>query len=336
LGQSGNGEKPLGRVAFGLCLSTDLDLPGAWELRPLTQPLLKLRSATPGSIADSWSGLDGIGWEGTVDGAHFVVERGQAGDHRFIHGAYPDETGAPSAGTRAIHHLSADAEVLSCAPANATETAWWRVVLDSVLFTVSLIRGYEALHAAAVAVPDRGALAITAPMGGGKSTLLSELLARGMPLLADDVLVLEPTGADAAPPIAHPAPPLATVPNAQLRAAAGRGTGDGCASPEGTPATILSLEDERWIALPVYPEPLPLRTLVVLDRQRGHDVSLTAMSRPLGPLLGALMHFPRAQERQRTRFHLASTLAATTSLLRLTANPSTPPDVLADLLLGGA
>ena len=54
----------------------------------------------------------------------------------------------------AVHHLSADASVLQCAPTDPTEQSWWRVVLDSVLFTVALLQGYEALHAAAVATPD--------------------------------------------------------------------------------------------------------------------------------------------------------------------------------------
>jgi hypothetical protein len=117
------------------------------------------------------------------------------------------------------------------------------VVLDSVLFTVALLQGYEALHAGAVATPD-GVVAITAAAGGGKSTLLTELLQRGLDLMADDVLVLKSRGMEA--PLAHPAPPSMTVPATRiptLREAA-------------PPQTISSLEEERWIAVPVHPEPL--------------------------------------------------------------------------------
>jgi hypothetical protein len=280
--------------------------------------------ATPRTVAERWSGFDEIGWEGTIDGARFVVERGRAGDHRFVHGTQPDESGAPAAGTRAIHLLSAEASVLECAPANRTEPSWWRLVLDSVLFTVALIQGYEALHAAALATADDGVIAITAPSGGGKSTLLSELLRRGLTLMADDVLVLEPAGMDA-PPLAHPAPPVVTVPATRLPMLAGAGF----------PEAILSIEEECWIAVPVHPEPLPLRALVVLDRRPGCALSLTELDEPLAPLMGTLMNFPRSPERQRARFELASTLAATTKLWRLTADRSTPPDVLADTLLSG-
>src|ERR1035441_1963395 len=105
-----------------------------------------------------------------------------SGDHRFVHGAHPDHSGARSDGTRAVHHLSADASVLQCAPSDPAEPSWWRVVLDSVLFTVALLQGYEALHASAVATRD-GVIAITAAAGGGKSTLLAELLLRGLGLM---------------------------------------------------------------------------------------------------------------------------------------------------------
>jgi hypothetical protein len=306
-------------------------------MRPphLTNPVLRLRSATPQAIAREWSGLDEIGWDGTIDDARFYAERGRAGDYRFVHGAYPSEDGAPSAGTRAIHHLSADASVLGCAPSNPGEPSWWRLVLDSVLFTVALINGYEALHAAALATPEDGAIAITAPTGGGKSTLLSELLRRGLKLIADDVLMLEPAGADA-PPLAHPAPPLMSVPAGRLPAlaeadvAAETGTGE-----SGPPETIVSLDGECWIAVPVHPEPVPLRTLVVLDRRTGCELSMSEIDEPLAPLLASLMNFPRTSKRQRARFELASTLAATTRLRRLTADPSIPPDVLADALVEG-
>jgi hypothetical protein len=324
-GQKGDGDQRLSLSAFGLSLLTPISPPGAWEARPLAEPTLRLRSATSRAVAESWSGLDGIGWEGVIDGAPFVVERGVAGDHRFVHGAHPDQRSVRSSddsdGIRAVHHLSPDASVLQCAPSSSAELAWWRVVLDSVLFTVALLQGYEALHAGAIATPD-GAIAITAATGGGKSTLLAELLGRGLALMADDVLVLEPQGAHEAP-LAHPAPPLMTVPAARIPALRRAGPAE----------TISSLEQERWIAFPVHPEPLSLKALVVLDRRPGLETSLERIEDPLAPLLGSLMSFPRSLERQRTRFELASVLAAKTALWRLTADLGTPPDVLADTLL---
>jgi hypothetical protein len=330
------------RRAFGLSLFADVDAPppGAWEPRPFREPSLQIRPATAHAIAESWSGLETIGWQGAIDGAPFVVERGIAGDHRFLHGAPPDRSGAPVDGTRAIHHLSADAALLLCAPSDPSDPSWWRLVLDSVLFTVALLRGYEALHAGAVVTPDGGsAIAITAASGGGKSTLLTELLGRGLPLLSDDVVVLEAQGAEA--PLAQPAAPLMTVPAGRVPVLVGETPPMGAADTPQTPQTICSIDDERWIAVPVHPDPLPLRALVVLDRRPASQLptpepSLERIEDPLAPLLGSLMAFPTSPERQRTRFELASVLASTTTLWRLTADLATPPDALADTLLAGA
>ncbi|HSZ14211.1 MAG TPA: hypothetical protein VK790_09265 [Solirubrobacteraceae bacterium] len=312
-------------AAFGLSLVFDCTPPGAWSAAPQREPRLEIRRSTPEAIAGCWSGTEAIGWEGVIDGAAFVVERGLAGDHRFVHGAPPGDGGSHGAATRAVHHLCTDASTLRCAPANPSDLSWWRVVLDSVLFTVALLRGYEALHAGAIATPD-GVVAITAASGGGKSTLLAELLGRGLKLVADDVLVLQPRGSRA--PLAHPAPPLMTVPVTSMPLPA---------SAEASPA-ISSIGDERWIAVPAHQEAMPLRALVVLDRRSasraaGGPASLKRIESPLAPLLGALMSFPRTPERQRTRFELASTLTATTGLWRLTADSHTSPDALAEALL---
>jgi hypothetical protein len=324
------GSRRLGLTAFGLSLLADAPPPGAWEARPLGEPSLPSLQIQSGvaarAVQDGWSGLKEIGWEGLIDGARFVIERGVEGDHRFVHGAQPDRSGVPAAGTRAVHHLSPDSRVLRCAPSDPADPSWWRVVLDSVLFTVALLGGYEALHAGAVATPD-GAIAITAATGGGKSTLLTELLRRGSELMADDVLVLESRAPER--PLAHPAAPLMTVPAARLPALAE------AAHPGTHPETISSLEDELWIAVPVHRGPLPLRALVVLDRRPGVRTALEKIEDPLAPLLGSLLSFPRTPERQRARFELASVLACTTTLWRLTADLDTPPDVLADTLLGG-
>jgi hypothetical protein len=315
----------LGLSAFGLSLLAETPPPGAWETSPWREPGLHIRLSTAEAIEESWSGPATIGWAGFIDGAPFVVERGVLGDHRFVHGALPEREGAPSAQTRAIHHLSADASMLKCAPCGSADPSWWRLVLDSVLFTVAQVQGYEALHAAALATSD-GALAITAGTGGGKSTLLAEMLGRGPALMADDVLILESRGPEL-PVLAHPAPPLMTLSSACIASFG-----------EARPLqTICSIEDERWIAFPVHREPLPLRAIVVLDRRHepnrpGPQASLTKIEKPLAALMASMLKFPRTPERERARFEIASTIASTAGLWRLTADLQTPPHVLADAL----
>lgn len=319
-------ERRLGPAAFGLGLRTDLALPGAWAQRTLAEPILQLRSASAAEIAERWSGRGALGWEGTIDGAPFVVERGRAGDHRFVHGAPSVETravahdgsppnpDAPPEGTRAVHHLSADAAELLCGPDSEGEPLRWRVILDSVLFSAALLRGYEALHAGAVAT-ERGAIAITAGAGAGKSTLLVELLRGGCPLLCDDVVVLEPRGGES--PLAHPGPPLMTVPA-------------GTSPLPGAP--IASVGEERWVAVPAHPQAIALAALVVLNRAPGLPTSLHRVRDPLAVLIGSLLRFPRLPERERTRFEVAGAIASHVPIWELCADPSVTPGALASLL----
>ena len=313
-GRTGAVPRRAGLHAFGLSLLANMSPPGAWVPAPLAEPSLHLQAATSAEIAECWSGLDAIGWEGTIDGAPFVVERGRAGDHRFVHGELPDQRGTPAVGTRAIHHLSADAGMLRCAPADTAEESWWRVMLDSVLFTVALLRGYEALHAGAIATPG-AAIAIAATTGGGKSTLLSELLSDGWALMTDDVLVLESRGEGA--PLAHPGAPLMTVP----------------ASTSPLPgAPIASVGEERWVAVRAHREAIPLGALVVLNRGSGLATSLHPARDPLAVLIGSLLRFPRVPERERTRFEMAGVIAAHVPIWELSADPSVSPSTLAGML----
>jgi hypothetical protein len=313
----------MGISAFGLGLLTDLDPPGAWEAQTLSEPLLRLESATSEAIETRWSGVEEVGWEGTIDGFAFLAERGLAGDHRFVHAERPGR----SVRAQSIYHLSANGGELRCAPSDPTDPSWWRVVLDSVLFSAALLHGYEALHAGALTAGD-GVIAITAGSGGGKSTLVSELLRRGLTLMADDVLVLERTPGGG-PPLAHPAPPLMTVPTERVASLR-----EGLASK--APQTIAVLEQEHWVAVPVHDRPLPLRDLIVLNRRPGVATSLRRVERPLAALIESLLRFPRTRERERARFELAGAIAAHVAIWELAADPSVEPAALADLVLGEA
>jgi hypothetical protein len=296
--------------AFGLDLDFgDLRPPGAWTPREPSSSAVRLELVRPAEIDAVWSGAAAIGWQATIDGAPFTIEIGRDGDHRFLHG---------HAGRRCdIHHLSADRRLLLCAPSNPDQPLWWRALLDTVLFTVALLHGRQALHAAAVAT-RAGAIAITARSGGGKSTLLAELLRGGLPLLADDILALEPQRDGA--PLAHPAPPLVTLP-------AGAG--------ESTPAlgkTIAVLEQERWLAVPTQPTPMPLAAIVLLDRHGDPPGHVRPVSRTLAPLIASLLRFPPTSAREQARFEFAGELSERVPMLALSAPPTAPPARLVELL----
>ena len=288
--------------AFGLSLLFEGETPpGAWEERTGRGPELLVSGASQEALRAAWSGAESVGWEATIDGMPFRVERGIRADHLFLHGERP------------ICHLDVAGATLLCGVASGEANASWRVVLDSVLFSVALLRGLEALHAGAV-VGDGGAIAIAAAAGGGKSTLLSRLIADGFELLADDVVALEAEGERV---LAHPGPPLMTVP---------------AAAPALPGGELAVIGEERWLATPVCPQARPLAAVVLLSRRAGAETALLPLEAPLFPLLGTMLRFPRNSDRERGRFELAATIATDVPVWELRAEPTIPPAELAELL----
>jgi hypothetical protein len=288
--------------AFGLSLRFEGESPpGAWEEGTGRGPELLVRNASQETLTAAWSGRESIGWEAPIDGLPFRVERGVRADHLFLHGDRP------------VCHLDAAAATLLCAVASEDMVTRWRVVLDSVLFSVALLRGLEALHAGAV-VRDRRAIAIAGAAGGGKSTLLTALLADGFELLADDVVVLEGDGEAV---LAYPGPPLMTAP---------------AAAPSFPGEELAAIGEERWLAAPVSAQARPLAAVVLLNRREGAKTGLRPLAKPLFPLLTMMLRFPRTPDRERSRFELAAAIAASVPVWELRAELTVPPADLAELL----
>ncbi len=289
--------------AFGLSLRFDGETPpGAWTRQAGREREVVVRAAPRSTIEAAWSGFESLGWEARIDGLPFVVERGIRADYRFRHGA------------GVVCHLDAEGATLLHA-AGEDAVAGWRTVLDSVIFSVALLHGLEALHAGAVVSGD-GAIAIAAATGGGKSTLLASLLANGFELLADDVVALETDGELV---LGHPGPPLMTVP---------------AAAPSLPGEELAVIGAERWLATPVSPEPRPLTAVVLLNRRAGAELALRPLPKPLFTLLAMMLRFPRTPDRERSRFELAATIAMSVPVWELRAEPTVPPAVLAELLAG--
>lgn len=288
--------------AFGLSLRFEGEPPpGAWAEATGRGPELVVRDASSGDLSAAWSGTDSIGWEALIDGMPFRVERGVRADHLFLHGDRP------------VCHLDVAGATLLRSTAGE-DLASWRIVLDSALFSVALLRGLEALHAGAV-IGDGGAIAIAAAAGGGKSTLLTALLAAGFELLADDVVALEGEGKAV---IAHPGPPLMTVP---------------AVAPSLPGEELAVVGDERWLATPVSARARPLAAVVLLNRRAGTETALLPLATPFISLLPMMLGFPRIPERERSRFELAATVAAGVPVWELRAEPTVPAAELAKLLM---
>jgi hypothetical protein len=172
---------------------------------------------------------------------------------------------------------------------------------------------------AAVDSPD-GVVAIMAPSGSGKSTLALELLRRGWPLFADDVLTLADTDGEVH---AHPGTPhmsiAQTLPDA--------------VDPQTLGSTLGVIAGERWlVAHASTARPRPVRMLCLL--QRGEGLSLQTHTLDPNPvaLTPFMLGLSSDSERQRSRFSLYADLLASATLVRLTAGLEHRPGQLADLL----
>ncbi|MFI5003840.1 MAG: hypothetical protein ACHQE6_02380 [Solirubrobacterales bacterium] len=295
-------------AAYGLDLHASFPLLGMQAGGRDDLPALTLELLAPAELEDAWSGPDGPPeWTGRLgDGCSLTIERGARGDVLFTYG------------DRARFRLDAPHERLDCAPLR-TGLHWQQALLGRVLPNVAIMRGYEALHASAVDSPE-GVVAIAAPSGMGKTTLALELLGRGWPLFADDVLTLgdAPEGVRA-----HPGSPHMNVADGPTAAI----------DPEQLGDTLGRLAGERWMAVHrTAGEPRPVRLVCLLER--GPDLSLESQILPSNPLPLApyMLGLAGDAERERGRFARYADLMSTASLMRLTCDTNDRPADLADLI----
>lgn len=296
-------------VAFGLELRASFPLPGMAPDETEGLPSLELDLTTPGELETAWSGPDGPPvWRGRLgDGCDLTIERGTAGDLLLT---YDDRT---------HFRLDPSGGRLECAPRDAG-LGWQRALLGRVLPNVGLARGREALHASAAESP-RGVVAIAAASGMGKTTLTVELMRRGWPLFADDVLTLasDDTGVHAYPGTPH------------MNVAASRS--DALELDElGT--TLGTLAGECWMsARNATRGSRPVHAICLLERHVG--LTLDARPLPSTPLSLApyMLGLPDCDApRERRRFALYSDLVSSATLIRLTGGLEDGPEDMADLL----
>ena len=303
-------------MAFGLELQASFSLPGMVSVETGEElPSLDLDLAAPDDLERVWSEAAGPpAWRGRLgDGLDLAIERGAAGDLLF---SYGEE--APSDQDRARFRLHPDMQQLDCAPSRPG-LDWQRTLITKVLSTISVMRGYEALHAAAVDSPQ-GVVAIMAPSGMGKSTLAIELLHRGWPLFADDVLILE-RARDAVR--GHPGTPHMNLAERL----------PGAIDPQTLGETLGILAGERWLAAHTTTRrPRPVRMLCLLQRGPGLRLEASLLPRNPLPLTPYVLGLSTDAERLRNRFDLYGDLLESATLVRLTAGLEHRPAELADLL----
>lgn len=289
--------------AFGLAIESDFPLPVAE--RATAGQDLSIRLSPHDELAALTAEGRVLRYLHVFDGCAYAMLEGSDGDLLICYGY------------RALFHLSADGCTLRCAPVERDDPVWQRVLLDTVLWTASLVRGYEQLHASAVRTPG-GVVAFLAASGGGKTTLATEFLRRGSALFTDDILALEQRDGVV---IAHPGPAVMNLPHHLVAAL----NGD---------ATVLGdFGNEQWVRVrrPTL-SPEPLAAVVIVARAVGLDTRLVAAENPVIALMAHLVGFPHLTDREQSRFELYASLAATTPVYELTADPSVSTAELADLV----
>lgn len=256
---AGGGSRHLAR-AFGLTVAASFPVPGLAPLagRGGARPVTTVELVAEEAIDRDWA---------------------EAGAERILEEAF-DGDPAP-ARTIDVHHelgyrlyarhfglarVAADGASVVCAPPGRAEWDWQRFLVGRVLPWASVLRGYEAFHASAVAIRGR-AVAFVGDTGMGKTSLALRLVAAGAEFLADDVLSLDVT---AGGPVAHAGAGLACVRPAE-RAAIAPETWERL-------GTVLGHSGKTYLAVPVADDPLPLGAIYFL-RAEG-EAAIEPMPRP--------------------------------------------------------
>jgi hypothetical protein len=263
--------------------------------------------ATPDEMRARWSGGATVTWDTTFPGERRVTaERGRANDQLIT---YAD---------RARFLLSPDADRIDCLAAAPDDPSWRRFLLDTVLWWTALANGLQILHAGAVELGG-GVAVLISHTGGGKSTLAAELLRRGAPLFADDVLAFSTAGGV----LAHPGPPVMNL-AADREDVGALGT---------ELARLHEGDDERWMRVHrASRSARPPAGLFLYQRGPGLELKVEPAEAGVLELMPFAWVIADDLEGARRRFLAAADLAASTPAYWLTAGLDTPPSEIAELV----
>jgi hypothetical protein len=302
------------RHAFGLELAGPLEIPGtAGAGGPrLAAPPLVLEIATRDELRAQWP-----------TGGDSSVARLRTGTGRVVGRTlhHPEAGFLMRAETFGTFAMDRAATRLRCAPVRRSPWPWERYVVAQALPFAALLRGLEVMHAGAVKIGD-GAVALTAPSHGGKSTLLGAMLLRGAKLVADDVVALETAGEEL---LVHPGPGLVSLRAEGIELLGGR---DAVSRLGPAPRPVPG---GSWMEVERHPGPLPLRAFVVLRREAdARDISIERVHPDPRLLLGSTFNAAWQEPARLSRqLDVCAMLSRAVPVLHLHAPLDAPPDELA-------
>lgn len=273
----------------------------------LDHPTLRVSQRSARELEEIWpeSGRE-PGWVARQGDGEFLQIEHRGGDEVLF-----------GYGRRATFRLHSELECLDCAPVEAGRS-WQRILLGKVVPAISVMRGYEALHAVAVESPSGGVVGIMAPSGSGKSTLAATLLRSGWRLFADDQLTLSE---DAAGSLwAHPGTPHLTL---ALDSPA-------IDDVEELGRTLEVFGAERWLAVNAHADhSAEVRALVLLERSGEAELAFEPLTPNPLVLAPFMLGFESAPARRSRRFELFANLVDSTPLFRLSAGLDRTPHEIA-------
>ncbi len=215
--------------------------------------------------------------------------------------------------------LSRDGGLVSCAPRRTAAWRWQSFLIGQLLPAAAVLRGLEILHASAVIVAGR-AVAFTGHSQAGKSSVAINLLRRGVPFLADDIVALEPAGTHV---MAHPGSALASVRRAEAEAIG--------------PQELKRLGnaigvDDHGVRLRVRRShaPVPLGVLYAIDRDgEAVELAFEPATDPRVLLGNPFSSFIRTRERLTRQLEVYAHITCTTPIFRVRVPPTVNAAMLA-------
>jgi hypothetical protein len=183
-------ERTSGYATLGLCLQVDpaIEIPGVTDVDAAdsgSRPLTRVR-LDPDELRRRWSRVG--------HGAKRVRELND-GERVLLSVEFVPEAGYLLDAPKIARVLvSPDGGELLCDP-EPLSSEWTTLLFAQALPLAATLRGFEVIHASAVALGSGqlggGAALFTGPQGAGKSSLAGALVRRGTPLLSDDTVALE-------------------------------------------------------------------------------------------------------------------------------------------------
>jgi hypothetical protein len=288
--------------AFGLAVTSEVDILGTHPEPELTLPGVRLRMSRSGKHESSAAG-------------EVVLERRWADDSLGMRvRRLPDDGYAIDAPGYGNFRVTPGGETAWLSDLRGPPARWQRPLLGQVLPLLSTLNGYETLHASA-AVIDGGAVAISAPSNTGKTSLMINLVDRGARLLADDVVALRSRGAEL---LAHPGSPLMNL-SADQHALLSAATQERLGHP-------LGESDKLTFAVTgLRGDAAPLRAFFTLTRSaRRTKLRLVRVHAPSPTELLAATFLPHVMtpERLRVQFEVCEKIASAVPVFRLDAPAS--------------